>query len=514
MKTVPRVLKVLRLSHSTAESVSIEMQSQRIEGWCVSQGMQVVGTAMDLDVSGAVSPFDRDSLGPWLTDRPPAGYDFIVAYHLSRVSRSALDTMNLVRWLGKRGRNLATVDDGLNTSTTFGKTVITIIAALAEAELEATAIRLLENKDVKRKKGFVVQGSGGWGYSLIEETVAGVAGKRLVQNPATAPLVIEAVDRVIRKQPVSAVCDDFTRRGVPLPSSNWKPRKRAEIGKVWHPSTLTRALRSWTLCGYQVHSTKDDRGRRIPYVVRDDKGMPVMVCDKPILSRARFDQLQEALDTAGKPHTKRRQGSPLAGVVECAVCGSPRVTANNGRKRSLKCTTPGCVGGSVLERVVWERIEEELKASQPDDVELYEMAATVSQRENEDQAHALVARETELKESMRLNALDRSRWESDGLGDVYQQIQAEQRVELATVRETLGKLGTTPADPFTKVMLGVTLYGEFERLRAGEDATVDIAFLLDFAAAWTVSVGPALERGQDPGGRVTIETRGYDPRHG
>jgi site-specific DNA recombinase len=480
------------------------MQSNRVDAWCAAHGMEVVGTAIDVDVSGAVSPFDRESLGAWLTDSPPKPYDFIVSFHLSRVSRSALDTMNLVRWLDRRGRNLATVDDGLNTSTTFGKTVITIIAALAEAELEATSIRLLENKDVKRKKGFVVQGSGGWGYSSVEQVIDGVTGMRLVQNPKTSVHVEEAITRVTKHEHVSRICEDFTRRGIALPSDGWKPRKRESIGTVWHSSTLTRALRSWTLCGYQVHSTVDDKGRRVPYIVRDERGNPVMVTDDPIITRVKFDRLQKALDKAGTPHSKRRQGSALSGVVGCSVCGRMRVTANTGKRRSLKCTTPGCTGGSILERVVWDRLVEEIRGWYPDDVEMYEMVSVASRQESADRVQALEARETELKESMRLNAMDRSRWESDGLGDVYQQIQAEHREALAAVRAELAEVGTAPVDEFAKEMLGVTLYGEIERLRTEGVATVDAEFLLSFAAGLSVSVGPALPRGEDPGRRVDV----------
>jgi site-specific DNA recombinase len=65
-------LGTVRLSHSTDESTSPARQRQRIDWWTGGNAATPVDVAEDLDVSGSVSPFDRDQLGPWLTDRPPA----------------------------------------------------------------------------------------------------------------------------------------------------------------------------------------------------------------------------------------------------------------------------------------------------------------------------------------------------------------------------------------------------------------------------------------------------------
>ena len=54
-----RALIVVRLSRVTEATTSPERQEQACRELCSQRGYEVVGVAEDLDVSGAVDPFDR-----------------------------------------------------------------------------------------------------------------------------------------------------------------------------------------------------------------------------------------------------------------------------------------------------------------------------------------------------------------------------------------------------------------------------------------------------------------------
>ncbi len=73
-----RVLGAARLSHDTDESTSIERQTQGIEYTCKAKGDTLVHVTVDTDVSGAVSPFERDGLGPWLSEPLVSQWDVIM----------------------------------------------------------------------------------------------------------------------------------------------------------------------------------------------------------------------------------------------------------------------------------------------------------------------------------------------------------------------------------------------------------------------------------------------------
>jgi hypothetical protein len=68
-----RALIEIRLSNETEESTSPERQREQDEAYCGIKGWDIVHVCRDLDVSRAVSPFDRGDLGKWLTasERPP-----------------------------------------------------------------------------------------------------------------------------------------------------------------------------------------------------------------------------------------------------------------------------------------------------------------------------------------------------------------------------------------------------------------------------------------------------------
>src|SRR6516225_1656092 len=91
------VLGVARLSIETDESTSIERQTAGIESWATFRSQttgddyQVVKITQDSDVSGAVSPFDREGLGPYLRRPLLDTWQILVVYHLDRLTRSIAD---------------------------------------------------------------------------------------------------------------------------------------------------------------------------------------------------------------------------------------------------------------------------------------------------------------------------------------------------------------------------------------------------------------------------------------
>src|SRR5690606_1274070 len=95
-----RFLVVARLSHSTAASTSIDRQLDTCAAEVAKLGGQLVGRAVDDDVSGiSVRPEDRPSLGPWLTEDRAPEYDALIVYRVDRLARSVFDLHRIARWL-------------------------------------------------------------------------------------------------------------------------------------------------------------------------------------------------------------------------------------------------------------------------------------------------------------------------------------------------------------------------------------------------------------------------------
>jgi site-specific DNA recombinase len=146
-----RLLAVVRLSDLTDDSTSPERQRTRITTYAKLHDHEVVGLAEDLDVSGAVSPFDRPQLGPWLMRLVEWG-DLIIAKY-DRLTRSLLDFLMLYEWLRDRGKTLIWIDPPLDFSTPFGKAMANVLITFAGPELAVISDRIREAWPALREAG-------------------------------------------------------------------------------------------------------------------------------------------------------------------------------------------------------------------------------------------------------------------------------------------------------------------------------------------------------------------------
>lgn len=73
--------------------------------------------------------------------------DTILASKLDRLGRNTADMINIIDSLHKRGVSVRFLDDGISTEGSMGKMVVTILAAVAQAERE----RILERTNEGRR---------------------------------------------------------------------------------------------------------------------------------------------------------------------------------------------------------------------------------------------------------------------------------------------------------------------------------------------------------------------------
>ena len=81
--------------------------------------------------------------------------DYVLVFKLSRFGRNARDVLNSLEFIMKYGVHLMCVEDGLDSSTSMGKMMITILGAVAELERENIIAQSLLGREEKAK-------SGGW----------------------------------------------------------------------------------------------------------------------------------------------------------------------------------------------------------------------------------------------------------------------------------------------------------------------------------------------------------------
>jgi site-specific DNA recombinase len=364
---VARVLGVLRLSRATDESTSVVRQRASIERWAESRGHTIIGWAEDVDVSGAVAPWQRPELGRWLPstigkevseveerrawEASRAGeWDIACAWKLDRLSRRVIHTHLLFEWAGANGKQVTSAEDGFDPSSPMGKILLSLIAAFAEGELEAIRFRAKSSFAHLMRSGRWRGGFVPYGYRAEKDPEGD--GWKLVPDEdgtATAEMVREIVRRIVEDgDAINAVCRWLNEEKVPSSLDAQRIREGKEPkGALWRVGNLTKMLRSHTLLG-QVEMTEevelpDGKKETRTRIVRDSEGLPLQRAE-PILTRADWDRLQAKLTENARPHSGNRYDrSPLLQVAFC-VCGRA-MYRNNGRNHMYyRCSSRNISG--------------------------------------------------------------------------------------------------------------------------------------------------------------------------
>jgi site-specific DNA recombinase len=140
-----------------------------------------VGWVEDIDVSGGVEPWKRPEFTKWLPstigkevsaiehriameESRADEYDIICALKIDRLSRRVLHVHSLLEWCAKNGKEVPTVEDGINLTTQMGKLLLSLIASFAEGELEAIKARAKSSHNHLVKEGRWRGGRTPYGY--------------------------------------------------------------------------------------------------------------------------------------------------------------------------------------------------------------------------------------------------------------------------------------------------------------------------------------------------------------
>ena len=330
-----RDLGAVRLSRDDDRSLSVEVQSDAITYTSKARGNRLIHIAKDVDVSGAVSVFEREDLGPWLTEPDKiAKWDNLIVKKLDRLSRNLLDFQMLLIWCDKHGKSIISIDEGFDLSTDWGRLIAKILIMFAEFERQRIGERRRDTAAKMRKNGQWGGGPPPYGY-MTKDGGNGL----LYQDPVTAPVVQLIVRLIIDGYSFLTIAAMLNADGTP------RPRKAPE----WRVQSITRIARSRYLRGELQYQGA---------TVRDDDGNPVMLTDEPLVSESEWDQLQQAINLISRPGKGRRETNHfLLRIVYCGECGSPLYHQLTGRNKYYRC--PNSHGlpsyrAEELERVITE----------------------------------------------------------------------------------------------------------------------------------------------------------------
>ncbi len=337
----PRGLLSVRLSILTEDTTSPARQELDLRRHAIREGVRVVGVARELGVSATKkAPWERKELGDWLNNRIPE-FDLILFWKLDRFIRRISDLHEVIKWCGKFGKNLISLNDMLDLSSPTTQAMVTFVAAAAEIEAANTKTRVASHWEYTKRQDQWRIGKPSYGYKTAK-----VGGKlRLVQDPRQARVVRYMYQAAMRGVPANRIAKVLDRARIPTYSN----------GK-WNNQQVLRTLRNPAVKGIRTEGgTKATTYKSTP--VLDKKGQEIRVTDEPILTDEEYEGVQAALATRSKNkrhHEKNRRPTRFLGVMK-HVCGR-NVNETNSHKtlstgevkeyrylRCPECRKPGFV---------------------------------------------------------------------------------------------------------------------------------------------------------------------------
>ena len=405
---------------------------------------------------------NRPEFQAMLKDVEQERLDIVLCTELSRISRSVVDFLHFVQFLKDRRVEFLALKQRFDTTTPYGKVLITICVALAEFERELTSERTRENMMARARRGL-------WNGAVLFGYDSDPSRKGyLIPNPQEAATVSLAFDLYLKLGSLKQVAVELNRRGyrrkdfVSKRGRHHRDRKFSQQG-VEYLLTNVGYIGLKELNKKRRHEDQDALPER-------DRYGTVQAVWSALIDREKFEHVQALL--AKNRHTKHNVTAYgqhvflLSGLLRCGHCDVPLEgasgTSKTGqvhhyyrhppRQRHPECRLPS-LAAAALEALVLDRLgylseDEELLR------EIAEEAATRSMTEQPHLKTLLVSRQEELQrlnqeaEAWLRKSLDFSREQiEEFISPKLVQISDQKRLlraEIAKLETTLAEAPTSP----------------------------------------------------------------------
>lgn len=207
--------------------VTLAAQEERLRGYCMMTGLEIVTIIREEGVSGRIPLAQRPGGKELLRLVRSHGVQHIVGLKLDRLFRDAEDCLRQTREWDKAGLTLHLLDLGgqaVNTSSAMGRMMLTMVSAFAELERNLIAERTASALQHKKQQRQAYSPTP-YGYRREDD--------HLVADPLELAVVARIqtlhADGVSLRQIVRVLNEE----GVP-----------SKTGRRWHSSTVWYLLRN------------------------------------------------------------------------------------------------------------------------------------------------------------------------------------------------------------------------------------------------------------------------------
>jgi len=303
---------------SQIDGESLNTQRSIIQSYCDTRNWELVTIYEDAGISGAKD--DRPALQALLTAVKAGEIDAVVVRDLSRFGRSARDLLNNIQTLKDCSVTFISLKEGIDGSGAYGNFMLTILAAIAELEMEMIGSRMRENRLARWRDRRIFCGKPPYGYQWNRKE------KRIEIVPDQG----EVYSRMVKEyldlgKSLNDISMDLNSEGIPTRNGG---------SSRWSSGTLSKILKCRDYCGEITVNQylTDSKGRIIGHRPEAEH---IVFEAPPLISKIKWDRLQEVLNNAnsrgGRPSNTAKEFL-LHDLCRCGICGA-KMRSDYGTRR-------------------------------------------------------------------------------------------------------------------------------------------------------------------------------------
>lgn len=145
--------------------VSLDAQTEKIQSWCLANTYELVEVLVDRGLSGGRCD-NRPALQEAL--KTISRGDSLVVYSLSRLARSTRDTLMIAETLERKGADLVSLSERIDTTSSTGKMVFRMLAVLSEFERDVISERTSMAMAHMKSSGRYTGGFEPYGFRCVD----------------------------------------------------------------------------------------------------------------------------------------------------------------------------------------------------------------------------------------------------------------------------------------------------------------------------------------------------------
>lgn len=297
------------------DGYSLEAQKNCLKKFAEREELVIAGVYEDAGKSGK-SIEGRPAFRRMLSDiESGAGIDYVMVYKLSRFGRNAADILNSLELLQTYDVNLICIEEGIDSSQTSGKLLISVLSAVAEIERENILEQTMNGRREKARQGKWNGGPAPYGYMIKDEILS--------INEEEAEIVRTIYDKYVNTRlGYSGIAKYFNLQGI-----RKTPRKESDI-EEFSAHFIQLLIDNPVYCGkiaYGRRSKERVKGKKNEYKLVKQKeyclvdGQHEGIISEELWQKAQEKRLATGIKYASKLGNERAH--LLTGIIECPKCG-------------------------------------------------------------------------------------------------------------------------------------------------------------------------------------------------